>query len=411
MSYRTIPITIYVVCCVNVGLIIDAAVAGESASMEAKSRVQGDRVGDFYYMSERPEKANNIVISRKANDSDSYEVIVDLNKLETAFPRPISVQLCRPSVDHRFVGLLLICGQDNSRVLLVKDTKTEKMYRVTLPSLGMYIQSFEFGTSIGDNTSIYVTLSRDELRPCTVYQCKLWHVISNDCIANSSARARSNLAVIKTVSMPPLSLRLIAQEIEDARLFLDVTRSKDNKYVIIHSHSKSCSEARIYEESASAIRLFSKRVGGLQYFVTSCGESFYIVSNLGRAGAGLKLLKWSATNADTQQKPENNAMSTYAEWAPVYPGSSHEVAAEISDVLHVTDIDISPAGRAVLYGRKAGRPGLSVIDLRTGRETCFQKDIEAMVRCPAYQLFPAANEGSDDISFTVSSPLTQGTQF
>jgi hypothetical protein len=269
----------------------------------------------------------------------------------------------------------------------------------------MHIHSFEFGSGMGDDTSIYVTLSRDELRPCAVYQCMLRHVINSDPSIN---RGKSNLAIVKTVAMPPSSLRMLAQELEDARLFLDVTRSKDNKYVIIHSHSKSCSEAIIFDESKASLRLFSKRVAGLQYFVTSCGDSFYIVSNLGHAGASLKLLRWSPTNAKVNIKPEG-AMCSPAEWTAIFPGLSQEASGGISgDVLHVTDIDISSAGLAVLYGRKAGRPGLSVIDLKTGSEKCFQKIIEAKVMCPAYQLFPAANEGSDDISFAVSSPVTQG---
>nr|XP_054758803.1 prolyl endopeptidase-like [Lytechinus pictus] len=87
--------------------------------------------------------------------------------------------------------------------------------------------------------------------------------------------------------------KLIFEEM-DERFFVDLSRTKDRRYVIINSNSRTSSELWLIDPCRSSPEtlptLLWKRQDGVECYLDHCGQTFYALSNTG-ISPELKLLK------------------------------------------------------------------------------------------------------------------------
>mmetsp|Transcript_38977 Transcript_38977/g.62886 ORF Transcript_38977/g.62886 Transcript_38977/m.62886 type:complete len:663 (+) Transcript_38977:369-2357(+) len=101
---------------------------------------------------------------------------------------------------------------------------------------------------------------------------------------------------VSRVALNGSSTEIVYQENDDS-FFLDVAVTKDEKYLLVNTNSKSTSEVHV-----SAIKdcslprslvCLQERTPGLQYFVEHAGERFWIVTNFGDADGNFQLYSTS----------------------------------------------------------------------------------------------------------------------
>jgi hypothetical protein len=359
-----------------------------------------------------------VTIVRTNLEVQKEETVVDLGALSRFLPNPLNLLFLRPSMDQRYVAFILEAGEENRKILYVKDFLEDICCQINLPPESGNVCAFEWGCATDSKLQaqlLFIVTDFDYIRPQSVYLLDVSRV--------PLIRERCHLPQMwrySTAYVTAADFNLVFREADPA-FFVSVSRSPDNKYIIVHSHSKMSSEALIIDETKSSrrLKLFRKRMPNVRYFLSHYKDSFYISSNASVDGsADLKLYSCKPKESALVSLDESAEISNGSDWIRVWPlnlpqppaGAVALNASNINGDFYVEDMDFA-GKKAVLYGRRNGSSSISIVNLQNGDETHLSSEIQKLTRCPHFQITPAANENHGDktvLKFSISSPLLAG---
>lgn len=276
---------------------------------EMRNRVQiedtsiPERIGEFnYFMKQVPGKNYPIYCRTR---QDTTQIVVDQNQLELEHEF-MHLGNIKVSPDARYVVYTLDTTEDERYTAYLRDIETGRTW--TSPSLANVV-SVEWGST--DSLVLYYTVPDGMNRPHQVYR----HFIFED-------------------GMPD---ELIFTENDDA-FFVDLNRTKDQRFVTIGVNSKTTSEVYTLDanDPRGEPRLLKPRQEGVAYFVDHAIDGFYVVTNENDA-ANYKIFK-----ASTDQ----------SSWEVVVPESSET---------KIEDVDMFQ-NFLVLYERHGGLARIRIVN-------------------------------------------------
>ncbi|KAI9251219.1 prolyl oligopeptidase [Sporodiniella umbellata] len=210
-----------------------------------------------------------------------------------------------------------------------------------------------------NNKTVYYTVPNSQLRPYQVYA----HQIGTD-----------------------QSQDVLVYEESDDTVFVDITSTKDHKYVTINANSLSSSEVRVIdamhdfnEKRLPNIKLIKPREAGVEYYVDHHCDKFYILTNADGA-KNFKVVQVTDNNTDKSQ------------WRDLITTKSTE---------KIEDVDLFQ-NHVVVYGR---RDGLSVIlchDLRNQE----MHEVNLPERFCVVQPGTNLDFNTEQFRFSIASPFT-----
>ncbi|KAL0074644.1 prolyl oligopeptidase family-domain-containing protein [Phycomyces blakesleeanus] len=183
---------------------------------------------------------------------------------------------------------------------------------------------------------------------------------------------------------------LVFEEPDDS-VFVDITSTKDMKFVTINSNSLSSSEVRVIDATLNVtqqnkplLRLIKPRVPQLEYYVDHHDSTFYILTNAQKA-----------TNFKLVKAPDESV--EHSEWEDVITMNPTE---------KIEDVDIFQ-NNIVIYGRRDGLPIILCHDLST--KLTHQVDLPGRfcVVSPGTNL----EFNTDTFRFSVSSPFAHESTY
>ncbi|KAG0187414.1 hypothetical protein DFQ28_006378 [Apophysomyces sp. BC1034] len=214
-----------------------------------------------------------------------------------------------------------------------------------------------------NDQTVYYTVPNEQLRPYRVYAHRLGTLQSEDV--------------------------LVYEELDDT-VFVDITSTKDMKFVTINSNSLSSSEVRVidsshdYTKSLPEVKLIKPRVAGLEYYVDHHNTMFYILTNAD-----------GATNFKLTRAPDGSVEKS--NWKDVITMNPTE---------KIEDVDIFQ-NHVVIYGRRDGLPIILCHDLQDG--TTHEMDLP--------EKFCVVNPGTnlefntDVFRFSIVSPFAHESTY
>ncbi|KAI8337785.1 prolyl oligopeptidase family-domain-containing protein [Blakeslea trispora] len=183
---------------------------------------------------------------------------------------------------------------------------------------------------------------------------------------------------------------LIYEELDDT-VFVDITCSKDNKFIQINANTLSSSEVRVVStdhdfstSSKPLIHLVEPRVPGVEYYVDHHHDNFYILTNADGA-TNFKLVKTSDHTLERKY------------WQDVITMKATE---------KIEDVDLFQH-HIVVYGKKDGLPMMLCHDLTTCQAHTVKLPEKFCV------LYPGTNLDfhTDQVRFSIQSPFMHESTF
>ncbi|XP_052198728.1 uncharacterized protein LOC127805924 isoform X1 [Diospyros lotus] len=241
----------------------DALFSEMTNRMPAKISTPTERWGPWLYYQYIPEgKEYPILCRRLASEKKGWvdtffnyarrgfgreEVLLDWNAIAQQYGY-VHVGTCRVSPDHRFLAYTLdITGSENF-MLQIKDLRTGHI----LPKLRAdAVVSLAWAQ---DGSTLFYTVSDENQRPYRVLSTKLG---SDSMVAD------------------PIFTE------NDSRFCVDITSTKDGKFITVNSNSRTSSEVYAIDtiNSQDGLQRLCKRVPGVQYFLEHHCGFFYILTN------------------------------------------------------------------------------------------------------------------------------------
>ena len=421
-----------------------------------------------------------------SNDNDSSFQrgtipVLDIDHLMTVVPNMDTVSRMKPSLDHNMIAFavdlqgedatLRSLGKEKVRTtFFIKDIRKNIICELDISKaisnaeIRLSIVDFEWSISSTGNTILYLVFNDCLHRPCLVSQLDMSKLSGK--MFSSSTDNNAHVTSMRIFAPKIADMKEIFYE--DNKAFnVDVRRSKDDKYVIISSHSKTSSQVAVAPvplslslidptptPTHSAFNGFTtilQRQVGLKYYVDHCNESFYVATNMlrgahsstaplhhldedERAGTGDLLLirypsaqlsKFSAPNGINGSRPSN-----FNGWEILFPNSADGVNGNHGGgAVSMRDFDIFQ-NKIVIYGTRKGYPTVQMLDLSPlsghrgqndndndngSRMRGSVMDLTTLIRADVgSDMFSVRTEVETDIHsdtshFTVSSPLVPGT--
>jgi oligopeptidase B len=166
-------------------------------------------------------------------------------------------------------------------------------------------------------------------------------------------------------------------EERDTSMFVDLSKTKDNKYVTINVNSKSTSEIHVIDENG-VFRLIQARINGTSYFLEHNKGTFYLVTNADDS-TNFKVVR---TRSDAPGK-EN--------WIDFIPSG---------DKVRIEDLDMFEH-HLCLYEKQNGISRIRTIDLTDKSEYIAEPPIQYSTISPGMNANPLAKK----VYFSYSNPL------
>ena len=281
-------------------------------------------------------------------DEDLADVLLDTNTLEAN----TSIANMSISCDHSTMAYLMkhVGEEDGTLWIQSLNTADEKV------SIRRVV-NFVWST---DGTAILYTKMNRQLRPNRVFIRRL----SN---TQSAVTEKDQLLFMEN----------------DERFFVDISKTKDKRFICINSNSRSCSEVSLVDaefdfrqnDSLPALKLVCKRQPGIEYYVDHHKDHFYIVTNA--LGDGIDFRIVSAPSHD----PSSD------NWKQIMDMDEHT---KIEDVDILND-------HLIIYAK---RYGLSVILIHeVSSNSTHQVDVPEKIST----IIPGVNRDFDASSFRFTS--------
>lgn len=244
-----------------------------------------ERIDNFYYYSRTEADKQYPIHCRKHGSLDAQEeVILDLNVVAGANSF-FKVNLVKASPDHTKLVYLADAEGSERYTLFVKDLSTGE-------TLQDQIKNCHDAEWANDNKTIFYSTMDKEYRPDKVWK----HVLGTD----------------------PKNDVLAFHEDDAAFYYLQVSRTKSRKYLLITVESATTSEVRFMpaDRPSEPFRVFHPRKHDVEYFLLHLESTFYVVTN--EDAVNFRIM----TVADHDIAREN--------WKELIPGRQ-DVAIDVSD--------------------------------------------------------------------------------
>ncbi len=209
-----------------------------------------ERLDGWLYYSRTQEGCQYPIFCRRQDDPEAAEqVLLEQNAL-AAGHEYYRLGGFEVSPDHRLLAYSVDTTGSESFTLVIKDLETGETLPDTVahtsPSLAW----------ANDSRTLYYIVLDDTRRPCRLYRHRL--------------------------GADPATDELIYFE-PDESFFLDVSRSRSRRRIVLDLSSHSTSEVRVAdaEDPAAGFRVIEPRRPGIEYGVSHHGERYYIVTNDG----------------------------------------------------------------------------------------------------------------------------------
>jgi hypothetical protein len=382
---------------------------------------------EYYYKRDQDKNYSNfyrkIIVDHISNETEpevaTEEMLVDINKLGEIYNELLKIERLKISSDHQIIALLVDLETSQRKKLLLKSLAMNLVCEVSLPP-NLIICDIELHSESNSHEqhgplSLYLTSTEDGLRPSAL---RLIQLSSKQFLGNFSQT--KSLTQRMRVSSPS-SVDLLVTE-SDPRYFLMVSRTRDQRLLLLHHLSKTDSEVSFIDpsKSDSKIQLLVSRMWGRQCFVNHVSGHFLLAARDLRPGpsAETSVGELAIYRYPTEQILDQNGVvrSLLSESRNLSPSGTPlwpPLGFTGSAAGWLDDYDIYP-DRIVAYGRRgAGIIFVQLINTTNGDIVCEfdSESLSALVGgLPVSHLIPGANSNYDSkmFRFTVSSPLLPG---
>jgi oligopeptidase B len=306
-----------------------------------------ERVDDYFYYT-RTETGHQypIFCRRRGSVEAPEEILLDQNPLAAGHPY-FRLGGNQVSPDHRLLAYSVDTSGAEEFTLFIKNLTTGEL-------LAESILRTSHGVAwANDSHTLFYTVLDEARRPCRLYR----HLIG------------TNPSEDVLVYFEP-----------DASFFLDISRTRSRKYLLLDLSSHSTSEVRFVSADGpeQPFRLVQPRQPGVEYTVTHHQDRFYITTNDG------------APNFRLVQAPVDHPGKE--NWSPVLPYRP-EVRLDFTDAFR---------NHLVVYERQGGLRRIRVVDLVSGSDHLISFPE------PVYTFRPHPNPEFDTtfLRFTYTSLVT-----
>ena len=272
-----------------------------------------ERIDDYFYYSRTEIGGQYPILCRRRGSLEApEEILLDQNPL-AAKHAYFRLGASEVSPDHRLLAYSVDTSGAEEFTLYIKDLATGEL-------LAERIEKTSHGLAwANDSRTLFYTVLDDARRPCRLYR----HVVGRD----------------------PSQDPLVYFE-PDPAFFLDVSRTRSRKYVMLDVSSHSTSEVQFVsaDHSEELFRLVQPRRAGVEYTVAHHDDRFFITTND------------AAPNFRLMQAPVERPSKEH--WTPVLPYRP-EIKLDSTDAFQQ---------HLVIYERAAGLRQIRVLDLESGAD-------------------------------------------
>ncbi len=175
------------------------------------------------------------------------EILLDHNQIANGLVH-CSLGVFKVSPDHKLLAYALDTKGSEQYTINIKDLETGKLLTDVIEDV---TDSFEW---MNDSKSFVYTRFDNSMRPDSVFIHRLGDDTKTD--------------------------KMLYRE-DDKRFMVDINKSKSNKYIFVHSHSKMTNETHYFDADLNDITLtvIESRRNGHEYVVEHHGSEFYILTN------------------------------------------------------------------------------------------------------------------------------------
>jgi oligopeptidase B len=266
---------------------------------------------NYFYFTRTEAGGQYPIFCRKHGSLDApEEILLDQNPLAEghAYFRVGAIEV---SPDHRLLAYSVDTSGAEEFTLFIKDLTTGELLAESISKTSNRM------AWANDNRTLFYTLLDEARRPCRLYRHELGTNPSEDTL----------------VYFEP-----------DASFYLDISRTRSRRYLILDLSSHSTTEVRFVsaDDPRSPFQVVEPRRPGVEYSVTHHADSFFITTNEG------------APNFRLVQTPVEHPSREH--WSPILPYRP-EVKLDATDAFR---------RHLVVYEREAGLTRIRVMDLVTG---------------------------------------------
>ncbi len=213
--------------------------------------------GNYYYSRTEKDRQYKIFCRKQGSLDAPEEILLDANVLAKG-KEYFSLGIYRISPDHRLLSYSVDTNGSEKYVLYIKDLVSGQGLSEAIPDT---YYGMEWGN---DNRTIYYNTVDAALRPYRLFR----HILGND-------HGRDELIY----------------EEKDERYFLELTKSRSDKYIFMHLGSKVSSEVRYLDagKPSDDFKVFQEREKEVEYAVEHHEGDFLIVTN--ERAVNFKLMK------------------------------------------------------------------------------------------------------------------------
>lgn len=207
--------------------------------------------GYIYYLSNPPKGSYlPVYCRRKILEDGSYgeqEIILNQNELIERYPH-VSIPIIKMSPSRRYIAYLLDRKGDGSHSCYINEAYEGQMNTIDVIH---NVVNFEWGSN---DLSLYYTRPNGMKRPYALLRHETCKSIFQDTVLH---------------------------EEKDERYIVDVSATKDRKFITINCNSRSTSEVSIADirDGSLVSRPLHPRQQGMEYYVDHRGNQFYIITN------------------------------------------------------------------------------------------------------------------------------------
>jgi protease II len=355
-----------------------------------------DVSGPYEYYSLRKHNENYCNIYRKKTNSGKEESVLNLDKLSSTYNQMLTMVEFKLSQCHTLAAVIVELHDSDRYAVIVKDVTKNVTCEITLPPeispLSMEV------VSARSDVYLVIASSVDGVRPSRVFTIRLNR---NNLFG---LRGWSATQRMRTITIDKESVSCIVDDLRPA-FFLSLGRSKDDRYLFIHHHSKTSSEITLLDvlnPHAPPITLKSAKPGE-QMFVDHIPGYFYVAERT-TSDSELEIKRLSSAGCHITR----GCFDELSEWEHIWPSESDRAKGYF-----VEDYDIFEH-YLVVYGRSSinGNLFVQLLGLRDGEvvkeHTC--ESLFPMLGTRATTLTPRANLNylSQTARFVVCSPILPG---
>ncbi|PKA52982.1 oligopeptidase B [Apostasia shenzhenica] len=236
-----------------------ALLAEMTSRMPQRISTPYDAWGNWLYYQYIPEGKEYPVLCRRARNQNVFakvlrnwlrgceeEVLLDWNEIAEQFGY-VHIGTCKISPNHRFIAYTLDTSGSEMFILHIKDLKTGHITS-NLRMIGVVSLAWS-----GDSSCLLYTVCNESQRPCRVFCANLGSGSEDDLLYTENDLSRC----------------------------VDITSTKDGKYITINSNSRSTSEVFVIDAMniKDGIWPVRKCASGVQYFLEHHYGFFYILTN------------------------------------------------------------------------------------------------------------------------------------